>query len=97
MGFFLNIMGLFPDIQQKVFEEDQEVQKLINGQQLAFDDLRHYEYTERVLKETLRLFTLGPAIGRRTQEDLSFGKYIGVAKDRGSDGGDQKKETSHKP
>jgi len=75
MGFFLNVMGLFPDIQQKVFEEDENVQKLLNGDEVTFDDLRHYEYTERVIKETLRMFPVGAILGRRTTEDLAFGKY----------------------
>jgi len=78
MGFFLNIIGLFPDIQQKVFEEDESVQKWLNGTEITLDGLEKYEYTERVIKEVLRMFPVGPIIGRKSTEDIKFGKCLSI-------------------
>jgi len=75
MGFFLTIMGIFPEIQQKVFEEDQKIQQTLEGRDITWDDLQKYEYTERVIKESMRLFPIGPAIGRKAAEDIDFGKF----------------------
>ena len=40
---------------------------------VTFEDLKRMEYTERVIQETLRLFTPLPIILRKVEEDLEIG------------------------
>jgi len=73
MGFFLTLIGLHLDIQQKVFEEDQKIQQSLRGQPMTVEDLQRYEYTERAIKESMRLFPLGPVLARVSSEEVAFG------------------------
>ncbi|XP_052738621.1 cytochrome P450 4C1-like [Bicyclus anynana] len=69
IGFTLILLGKYPDIQQKVYEEIQEVfgdsdRPLVKG------DLLKLKYLERVVKESLRLFPPLPFINRRVERDI---------------------------
>jgi len=74
MGFFLNCLALLPEVQQKVFEEDRKIQQLLNGREITLQDLQMYEYTERAIKESMRIFPVGPILGRKTTKNVNFGK-----------------------
>ncbi|KAJ8916518.1 hypothetical protein NQ315_000160 [Exocentrus adspersus] len=73
--FFLFAMfGLFPDVQQKVYEEVMEI--LGEDRQVEPSDLPKFKYTERVIKETLRLFPVGVYFVRLAEEDVDLGRYV---------------------
>lgn len=38
-------------------------------------DIQEMKYTEQTIKETLRMYTVIPAIGRNLQEDFPISKY----------------------
>lgn len=44
------------------------------GETLSHKDLSKLVYLERVIKETLRIFTMGPLIARSVTEDFELGK-----------------------
>lgn len=69
------MLAMHQDVQQKVYEEIQSV--------FATDDRFEYvdhealcklNYIEQVIKETMRIYTIGPFIGRRTIGDIKLGK-----------------------
>lgn len=42
------------------------------------EDLHRMEYLERVIKETMRIFPVGPLLVRRVTDDLNIGIHIEV-------------------
>ncbi|CAH1382167.1 unnamed protein product [Tenebrio molitor] len=68
ISFTLLLLGMHPDVQEKVYEEIVNVvglERLVQPQ-----DLPLLEYTERVIKESLRLFPVGAISVRNLTEDL---------------------------
>ncbi|EFN77917.1 Cytochrome P450 4C1, partial [Harpegnathos saltator] len=65
---------------EKVYEELVEIYGTQDPKTVPvkFEDLQHMNYLERVIKETLRLFPVGPIIGRRLDENLQIGLLINV-------------------
>ncbi|XP_025154262.1 cytochrome P450 4C1 [Harpegnathos saltator] len=78
MYFTIFMLANFPEIQEKVYEELVEIYGTQDPKTVPvkFEDLQHMNYLERVIKETLRLFPIGPIIGRRLDENLQIGEYI---------------------
>lgn len=74
LGFLLMMLGMHPEIQEKVFEEDELVQSIVGGREITQDDLQHYSYLEAVIKETLRLYPVGPYIYRISTDEVQFRK-----------------------
>ncbi|XP_050503167.1 cytochrome P450 4C1-like isoform X2 [Diabrotica virgifera virgifera] len=68
------MLGMHPDIQQKVFEEAVDI---LGPDRRSFpEDIQKMTYLERVLKETLRLFPGIPLLGRRLVEDIDGGDMV---------------------
>ncbi|XP_038210487.1 uncharacterized protein LOC119831263 [Zerene cesonia] len=82
MGFTLKLLGKYPEVQQKVFEEIRAV--FGNSDRLLErDDLPKLQYLERVIKETLRLYPSAPIIIRTTTEDSPLSEDITLPKGAG--------------
>nr|WCC58119.1 cytochrome P450 [Pharsalia antennata] len=71
--FLFEIFGLYPEIQQKVYEEVIDV--LGEDRLVEASDLPKLKYLERVIKETLRLFPVAVYFLRTVGEDVDLGKY----------------------
>ncbi|KAJ8982605.1 hypothetical protein NQ317_005077 [Molorchus minor] len=73
-SFALVAMGLHQDLQQKVFEEVIDV----IGPDRAVEpaDLPHLKYTERFVKETLRIFPVAGFVVRAVEEDVDIGDHV---------------------
>ncbi|KAL3285471.1 hypothetical protein HHI36_000003 [Cryptolaemus montrouzieri] len=64
-------LGNYPEIQEKIHEE---IDSIFHGEDRPFtpDDVAKLQYTERVIKETLRLYAVVPYILRYLVEDIEL-------------------------
>ncbi|CAH1118517.1 unnamed protein product [Phaedon cochleariae] len=68
------MLGMHQEIQQKVYEEAMDV--LGSDRAVESKDMSKFNYTERVIKETLRLFPIAAILGRTLEEDIDLGDGI---------------------
>ncbi|XP_003700755.1 cytochrome P450 4g15-like [Megachile rotundata] len=76
-SFVLCLLGIHQDIQDRVYEELNEIFKDSN-RPCTFQDTLEMKYLERVILETLRLYPPVPAIARLLKEDVQLvtGNYV---------------------
>ncbi|XP_058823575.1 cytochrome P450 4C1-like [Topomyia yanbarensis] len=67
------MLAMHPKMQERVF---QEVISNVPGSNIDYDDLSKLVYLEMVIKETIRLFPIVPAIGRMCEKELQIGEFI---------------------
>lgn len=74
ISWTLYLLGLHSNIQEQVFEE---LEYIFNesDRPLALTDLNEMKYLERVIKESMRLYTPVPFIGRILSEDVHLDQY----------------------
>lgn len=72
--YLLYRLAKHPDVQQKVFEEIEKV--LPNGAPPTDDTYNQLQYTQLVVKETLRLHAPAHVTIRCCQEDIQAGKFL---------------------
>jgi cytochrome P450 len=63
------MLAMFPEVQQKVFDEIREVLPS-EDEPLTFDSLNRMTYLEFVVKETMRLFPVLPVSARMTTDEV---------------------------
>lgn len=67
------MLAMYPEYQEKVYEEIKSV--LPPGQTtVTADVINRLNYTDRLIKETLRLFPTIPIITRITRSEMKIGK-----------------------
>ncbi|XP_063914280.1 cytochrome P450 4C1-like [Zophobas morio] len=71
----LMILGINPDIQEKVYQELVSVLPLIEKDP-TLEEIRRLDYLKRVIKETLRLCPAVPFILRYADEDINCDPYV---------------------
>ncbi|XP_050670434.1 cytochrome P450 4V2-like, partial [Leptidea sinapis] len=69
--YTLILVGTYPHIQQKIFEEIEEVFGDID-RDVSKEDLAKLKYIEAVLKETTRYCPVGPITGRKLLSDVQL-------------------------
>jgi len=76
-SFFLCMMGIHKDIQEKVIQEVDDIFQN-SDRECTFADTLEMHYLERVIMETLRMYPPVPLIARQLQEEvpLKSGNYI---------------------
>uniref|UniRef100_A0A336MPH9 CSON004759 protein n=1 Tax=Culicoides sonorensis TaxID=179676 RepID=A0A336MPH9_CULSO len=72
INFLLYNLAKNPEIQQKVYEEIVEVLGSDPSKTFSVNDLSNFKYFELVLKESLRLYSPVPIIGRYLREDVEI-------------------------
>ncbi|EFA05711.1 cytochrome P450 4C1 [Tribolium castaneum] len=73
-SFILTLLGMHQDVQDKLYEE---VSKILGPERPpTLDDLPKLKYTERVIKESLRVFPGAPFVARVVEEDVNLGDVI---------------------
>ncbi|XP_033324485.2 cytochrome P450 4g15 [Megalopta genalis] len=70
-SFVLCVLGIHQDVQQRVYEELNQIFQGSN-RPCTFQDTLEMKYLERVILETLRLFPPVPAIARLLKEDVKI-------------------------
>jgi len=69
LGNTLHLLAQYPEVARKVREE---VDAVCGKDDVSFDHLNDLDYTEMVIKESMRLFPPASFIGRTLYEDLEF-------------------------
>ncbi|CAH1118516.1 unnamed protein product [Phaedon cochleariae] len=70
----LTMLGMFQDIQQKVYEEIFEI--MGPDRKVVPADLPEMKYTERVIKESLRIFPVAAFFVRSVGENIDMGEFV---------------------
>lgn len=73
--YILYLLGLHPDIQQKVVQELDSIFMGDTEREITREDISAMKYLECVIKECQRLYTIVPIYGRMIEEDMTIGKY----------------------
>ena len=60
MGFMAYELTRDPDIQKKLFEEIEEMERELNGETISYDQIQGLKYLDQVVCETLRLWPAAP-------------------------------------
>ncbi|KAG5869342.1 hypothetical protein JTB14_026067 [Gonioctena quinquepunctata] len=76
-GFILLMLGIYQDMQDKMYDEIMTV--LGPDRAIEPSDLPQLKYTERFIKETLRLFPSVPMLVRAIGEDIDVGDHVLLA------------------
>uniref|UniRef100_A0A8D8CDF1 Cytochrome P450 4C1 n=1 Tax=Culex pipiens TaxID=7175 RepID=A0A8D8CDF1_CULPI len=71
VAFTLLSLGMYPEVQQRVYEEVMRVYPT-DESEFTPESLKKLEYMEMVIKETLRLFPVGPLILRQSVTDSTI-------------------------
>ncbi|MBZ6497045.1 cytochrome P450 [Natrinema longum] len=66
------LLAQHPEVERRLVAELEDV---LESDHATFDDLPELEYTERVLREAMRLYPPVPSIPRETTEPLELGGY----------------------
>ncbi|XP_017776453.1 PREDICTED: cytochrome P450 4C1-like [Nicrophorus vespilloides] len=80
VSFVLICLGIFPEYQQKVYDEIVDVVGLERNFECT--DIPKLKYLEKFVKETMRLFPIGPFIIRKVTEDMEVDGHV-LPKDSG--------------
>ncbi|XP_022827223.1 cytochrome P450 4C1-like [Spodoptera litura] len=66
-------LGSYPDVQERVFNEIQDIFE--NREEVIKHDLAKLVYLEAVIKEVLRVYNVVPMIARKLDKDIVLPKY----------------------
>uniref|UniRef100_A0A6E8W4R8 Cytochrome P450 n=1 Tax=Anopheles coluzzii TaxID=1518534 RepID=A0A6E8W4R8_ANOCL len=69
MTFLLYEVALDPEIQQRLYEEIQQVSESLDGKSITYDALQNMRYLDMVVSETLRKWPSQPATDRLCNQD----------------------------
>ncbi|GFR31291.1 cytochrome P450 3A8, partial [Trichonephila clavata] len=72
LSFSTYILALYPDIQEKVFEEIVDTLKFTNGE-LTYEALQNMKYLDNIISETLRLYPPAVRVERMAVADYKLG------------------------
>ncbi|XP_067134662.1 cytochrome P450 4C1-like [Centruroides vittatus] len=76
ISWSLYLLGLHPDIQEKVYQELQEIFGENTNKSITSEELKRMKYLECIIKETLRIYPPVPLIVRKNPSDIKVGDYI---------------------
>lgn len=68
------MMAMHPEYQEQIYEEVKQIFPSNDSDVLA-NDIHKMIFTDRFIKETLRLFPVVPVVSRYAENDIEVGKY----------------------
>nr|CAD7201301.1 unnamed protein product [Timema douglasi] len=75
LSFTMMLLGFHQDVQRKVHEELDAVFGDDMERSVSMEDLNNLQYTEQVIKESLRLYPAVPFVPRTSTEDIEINGY----------------------
>lgn len=72
--FLLYNLAKHPDVQEKVYSEVVSILGADSSKPLTVTDLNSFQYLDLVIKESLRMYSPVPIIGRYLREDVEISK-----------------------
>ncbi|XP_049837550.1 cytochrome P450 4C1-like isoform X2 [Schistocerca gregaria] len=75
MSWVLVLLGHHPDIQEKIFAEQDDIFQDDPKRRPTTHDLNSMKYLEMVIKEALRLYPSVPGVSRRVTKEIEVGGY----------------------
>ncbi|XP_049938553.1 cytochrome P450 4C1-like isoform X1 [Schistocerca serialis cubense] len=75
MSWVLVLLGHHPDIQEKIFAEQDDIFQDNPNRRPTTHDLNNMKYLEMVIKEALRLYPSVPGVSRRVTKEIEVGGY----------------------
>lgn len=75
ISWTLYSLGRYPKIQDKVFQELEDIFGNDKDREVTPDDLKEMKYLECTIKEALRLYPSVPVIARKLKESVKIGDY----------------------
>ncbi|KAJ3657056.1 hypothetical protein Zmor_016090 [Zophobas morio] len=84
VNMVLIILGIYPDIQEKVYQELVSVLPHLEKDPTS-EEISRLDYLERVIKETMRLSPAVPFILRYADEDINCGSQLYIISTRPTD------------
>lgn len=76
LSWTLYFLGIYHDIQEKVFQEVLDIFGHDLYRNITSEDLRQMKYLECVIKETLRIYPPGPFILRKNLHEVKIGNCL---------------------
>lgn len=73
-SFIFVMLGMYPDVQEEVYQEVLDV--LGPDRPVEAADLGRFQYMERIMKETMRIFPVGPLLVRAITKDIQLGNCV---------------------
>ncbi|KAJ8732430.1 hypothetical protein PYW07_015029 [Mythimna separata] len=70
-AFTMIMLAMYPDVQEKVYEEIQQIFDN-SDRPVTPEDLPRFKYLDAVIKESLRLYPPAPFIARKVEKDLKL-------------------------
>lgn len=74
ISYAILMLAMYPEYQDRVYEEVKSVFPDSNDLFVNYDDLNKLEFTERILKETMRLFPAVPVMARNATAPFDLSK-----------------------
>ncbi|KAL7161507.1 hypothetical protein ACSBR2_042050 [Camellia fascicularis] len=71
----LYYLAKYPNVLQKLREENMPISKKMNGELITSDDISKMKYTNKVVEETIRMANIAPIVFRTATKDVEYKGY----------------------
>ncbi|CAG9811205.1 unnamed protein product [Chironomus riparius] len=76
VSFLIFLTAMHPDVQSKLIDEIDSICGTEDNLALTIEFFKKFEYMEMVIKETMRLFPVGPSVARTNDAEIEIGGFL---------------------